>query len=173
MKGSSSTDLFVPFNNVLHLSVYSDAYCAAYVDSRRSLTGYCIFFVSTPISWNTKKQTTVSRSTKEAEYCCIVEASCELTWVSFVLQDLLIPLNTPVPFYCNNKTALHITENPIFHERTKHIEIDCHIVRDKYKGLIKPMHLSSKIQLADLLTKALTATQPPDSTRLIELDRKQ
>ncbi|KAL0455310.1 UNVERIFIED_CONTAM: hypothetical protein Slati_0870200 [Sesamum latifolium] len=112
----------------------------------------------TPISWKTKKQSTVSRSRAEAEYRSMAAASCKLTWVTFLLQDLLIPLNSPVPFYCDNKAALHITENSIFHERTKHFKINCHIVRDKFKeGLIQPMRLSLKFQLAVLFAKALTS----------------
>ncbi|KAL0374379.1 UNVERIFIED_CONTAM: Retrovirus-related Pol polyprotein from transposon RE2 [Sesamum radiatum] len=114
---------------------------------------------SAPVSWKTKKQNTVSRSTAEAKYRSMASAACELTWLTYLLTDFGILVQLPVPFYCDNKAALHITENPVFHERTKHLEIDCHIVRDKFKdGLIQPTFVSSKLQLADLFTKPLAAS---------------
>ncbi|KAL0285855.1 UNVERIFIED_CONTAM: hypothetical protein Scaly_2806700 [Sesamum calycinum] len=86
-------------------------------------------------------------------------ASCKLTWVTFLLRDLLVPINALVPFYCDKRAALHITKNPVFHERTKHIKIDCHIVQDKFReGLIQPLHVSSNFKLANIFAKALTSS---------------
>ncbi|KAK4404276.1 Copia protein [Sesamum angolense] len=83
---------------------------------------------------------------------------CELQWISFLLRDLCVPVAAPIPFWCDNQAALHITANPIFHECTKHLDIDCHVVRDQYKaGFISPSFVSSKLQLADLFTKTLPA----------------
>ncbi|KAL0285489.1 UNVERIFIED_CONTAM: hypothetical protein Scaly_2818200 [Sesamum calycinum] len=83
---------------------------------------------------------------------------CELSWIMFLLQDFGLTVHTPVPFLCDNQAALHIVANPVCHERTKHLEIDCHIVRDKFKaGLIAPAHVPSKEQLADIFTKYLAA----------------
>ncbi|KAL0355837.1 UNVERIFIED_CONTAM: Copia protein [Sesamum radiatum] len=104
----------------------------------------------------TKKQTTVARSSAEAEYRSMTSTTCEITWITYLLQDLGVKIDTPVPFFCDNKAALHITANPVFHERTKHLEIDCHVVRDKYKeGLIQPTYVVSKQQVADIFTKPL------------------
>ncbi|KAK4386183.1 Retrovirus-related Pol polyprotein from transposon RE2 [Sesamum angolense] len=109
-----------------------------------------------PVSWKTKKQTTVARSSAEAEYRSMAATTCEITWVTNLLQDLGVRIDTPVPFFCDNKAALHITANPVFHERTKHLEIDCHVVRDKYKeGLIQPRN---KQQIVDIFTKSLPGT---------------
>ncbi|KAL2226639.1 UNVERIFIED_CONTAM: hypothetical protein Sindi_2022600 [Sesamum indicum] len=81
---------------------------------------------------------------------------CELLWVSFLLRDLDIPVSLPIPFWCDNKAVLHISANPIFHERTKHLNIDWHLVRDQFKlDFISPSHIRSSDQLADLFTKAL------------------
>ncbi|KAL2251366.1 UNVERIFIED_CONTAM: hypothetical protein Sindi_2258900 [Sesamum indicum] len=83
---------------------------------------------------------------------------CELTWVVYLLMDFRISVPTPIPFFCDNQVALHIVNNPIFHECTKHLDIDYHILRDKFKsGLINPMHVPSKAQLVDFFTKSLPA----------------
>ncbi|KAL0412450.1 UNVERIFIED_CONTAM: hypothetical protein Sradi_1446700 [Sesamum radiatum] len=83
-------------------------------------------------------------------------AVCELSWIVYLLGDFGVRVPTPIPFLCDNKAALHIVANPVFHERTKHLEIDCHLVRDKFReGPIAPSHVSSRDQLADIFTKPL------------------
>ena len=80
----------------------------------------------------------------------------ELTWLRYILQDLKVPLSEPTLLYCDNQADLHIAANLVFHERTKHIEIDCHIVREKLQvGIIKPCYVSTKMQLTDIFTQAL------------------
>ncbi|KAL0374404.1 UNVERIFIED_CONTAM: Retrovirus-related Pol polyprotein from transposon RE1 [Sesamum radiatum] len=156
LKGNSDQGLFFPSSNPLTLTAYCDADWAGCVDSRRSLTGYCIFLGNALISWKTKKQSTVARSTAEAEYHSLGMTVCELQWVSYLLQDLHVALPTPIPLYCDNQAAIQIVANPVFHERTKHIEIDCHLVRDKFKaGFVLPSHVPSKLQIADVFTKSL------------------
>ena len=74
------------------------------------------------VSWRSKKQIIVSRSNVEAEYRAIATTTCELTWILHLLQDLHVKHDKPVLMYCDNLAALHITTNPVFHERSKHIE---------------------------------------------------
>ncbi|KAL2236583.1 UNVERIFIED_CONTAM: Retrovirus-related Pol polyprotein from transposon RE1 [Sesamum indicum] len=124
--------------------VYTDASWASCPDSRRSITGYCIFLGSSIVSWKTKKQMTVSRSSAEDEYHSMGSAVCKLLWITYIL--------------CAFQAAIHITANPVFHERTKHLDIDCHVVCDQFKlGLIQPTHVPGHNQLVDLFTKASSA----------------
>ncbi|KAL0419087.1 UNVERIFIED_CONTAM: Retrovirus-related Pol polyprotein from transposon RE1 [Sesamum radiatum] len=91
------------------------------------------------ISWKTKKQTMVARSTAEAEYQRIGTLACELQWISYLLQDFQIVVCTPIPLYYDNQVATHIVANSVFHERTKHLEIDWYLTGDKFKaGFLLP-----------------------------------
>ena len=82
--------------------------------SARSLAGYCVFLGSALVSWKIKKQKTVSKSIAEAECRSRSATTSELEWISYILQDLQVPVFLPFTLYCDNKAALHIAENPIF-----------------------------------------------------------
>ncbi|XP_026443007.1 uncharacterized protein LOC113342801, partial [Papaver somniferum] len=140
----------------LCLRAYSDSDWAGDITDRRSTTGYCIFLGSSLISWRSKKQNVVSRSSAEAEYRALAHSTSEIVWLRWLLEDMGVTLSEPTPLYCDNKAAIHIAHNDVFHERTKHIEIDCHFVRHQYKKrIINLSFVSSELQPADLFTKAL------------------
>ena len=160
LKLSPSTGIFISNNNDLQLSAYCNADWASCSETRRSLTGYYIFLGQTLVSWKTKKQATVSRSSAEAEYRSLASTVCELLWISYILRDFDITVPLPIPLWCDNQAALHIVANPVFHECTKHLDIDCHLVRDQFKlDFIHPQHIPSRLQVADLFTKALSTPQ--------------
>ncbi|XP_060212067.1 uncharacterized mitochondrial protein AtMg00810-like [Lycium barbarum] len=139
------------------LQAYSDSDWAACPMSRRSVTGFFVLLGGCPISWKSKKQPTVSLSSAEAEYRALRKVVAELVWLGRLLGDMGLVVKSPVPVYCDSQAALHIARNPVFHERTKHIEIDCHYVRDILSsGYISLHHVCSSDQLADVLTKSLT-----------------
>jgi hypothetical protein len=131
LKKSPGQGLFFPKDSSLMLSGFSDADWAGCLDSRRSISGQCFYLGKSLISWRTKKQLTVSRSSSEAEYRALGAATCELQWILYLLKDLHVSLLKPPVLYCDNQSAIHIAANPVFHERTKHLEIDCHLVREK------------------------------------------
>ncbi|MCH81055.1 retrovirus-related Pol polyprotein from transposon TNT 1-94 [Trifolium medium] len=150
LKGTPGRGLFFPRASSLQLLGFADADWVNCLDTRRSTSGYCFFLGSSLISWRAKKQNTVSRSSSEAEYRSLSFAACELQWLLYLLSDLGIKCNKLPALYCDNQSAIHIAANPVFHERTKHLEIDCHFVRDKVQqGLFKLLPISTKSQLAD------------------------
>ena len=119
-----------------------------------------MFLGGPPISWKTKKQPTVSRSSGEVEYRFLTDMTSELKWLKALLMSLGIHHLKDMRLFCDSKFALHIAQNPVFHERTKHIEVDCHYIQDALKeGLINPNHVSTTEQLADVFTKALSKRQ--------------
>ncbi|XP_043717779.1 uncharacterized mitochondrial protein AtMg00810-like [Telopea speciosissima] len=160
LKGTPGQGLLIPAKNALERSAYCDSDWASCPMTHRSTTGYCIFLGSVPISWKTKKQVTLSCSSAEAEYRAMAVTTCELTWLTYLLRDLGLPPPVRIPLYCGNQATLHIAANPVYHERTKHIELDCHVVREKLQqDLICTLKISSLDQLADLFTKSLGRPQ--------------
>uniref|UniRef100_A0A2N9EQQ9 Reverse transcriptase Ty1/copia-type domain-containing protein n=1 Tax=Fagus sylvatica TaxID=28930 RepID=A0A2N9EQQ9_FAGSY len=141
----------------LNLYGFSYANWAGCPDTRRSTTGYCIYLGANCISWASKKQATVSRSSAEAEYRAMASATAELTWLTYLMRDLGISPSTTPTLFCDNTSALHMTVNPVFHARTKHIELDFHFVREKVAaGAITTRYIPSQAQIADIFTKAVS-----------------
>lgn len=112
------------------------------------------------MSYKTKKQNNVAKSSAEAEYRSMPATTSELEWIYHLLQDLHIQPKLPITMFCDNKAAQHIAQNAVFHERTRHLCIDYHYTRDKVlEGFLQTTHVSSQEQLADLLTKPLGEAQ--------------
>ena len=133
-----------------------DADYAGCLDDRKSTTGYVFLFNGNPISWKTQKQSIVAQSTTEAEYIGLVTVSREMIWLRGILEDLGHPQEGPTIIREDNIGAIHLTRNPVFHQRTKHIDVRYHLVRDYIeRNLLEVEYCETNNMLADFFTKAL------------------
>ncbi|KAK2377577.1 putative mitochondrial protein [Trifolium repens] len=156
IKGAPGKGLIYKDRGHTQIVGYSDADWAGSPIDRRSTSGYCVLVGGNLISWKSKKQNVVARSSAEAEYRAMALVTCELIWLKQLLKELQFENAKPMTLICDNQAALHIASNPVFHERTKHIEIDCHFVREKIEsGDIVTNFVNSNDQLADVFTKSL------------------
>ncbi|KAL5854157.1 hypothetical protein ACOSQ4_003959 [Xanthoceras sorbifolium] len=162
IKGTLYHGLHYSSRSSLELHAYSDADWAGDPPDRCSITGFCFMLGTSLVSWRSKKQDVVSRSSTEAEYRALAGTTCELIWLRWLLADMDAPQPTATPIYCDNRSAIYIAHNDVFHERTKHIEIDCYITRQHLKkGILKLFSISSADQPADTFTKS----HPPGRLR--------
>ena len=142
------------------ISAFSDADWAGCSDDRKSTGGFAIFLGATLISWQAKKQATVSRSSTEAEHKSLANATAEVIWVQSLLDELGVVQSRPPILWCDNIGATYLTANPVFHARTKHIEVDYHFVRERVaQKLLDVRIISTNDQVADGFTKAQTLRQ--------------
>ncbi|GKV19636.1 hypothetical protein SLEP1_g29867 [Rubroshorea leprosula] len=131
LKGTLHYGLQLRRIKTISLHLFTDADWAGCLDTRRSTSGFCLFLGNSLISWSSKKQSIVSRSSAEAEYRAIANVVAEATWVRQLLHELYFPVSFPTILYCDNISALYMSTNLVQHQRTKHIEINLHFVHDK------------------------------------------
>ena len=113
---------------------FSDSDWAGNTDDRTSTSGHIVFLGHNAISWSSKKQRFVARSSTEVEYRSVASITTEITWLQSLLSELGVHLPTIPTFYCDNIGATYLCANPVFHSRMKHIAIDFHFVREKVKN---------------------------------------
>lgn len=130
LKGTPGQGILLRADSDLKMRGWSDSDWGSCRLSRKSVSGWYITLGQSPISWKSKKQKVVSRSSAEAEYRCMALTVCELEWLRALLADFGVGHDGPMDLFCDNQAALYIAANPVFHERTKHVEIDCHCVRN-------------------------------------------
>ncbi|KAL4029945.1 hypothetical protein IC575_008173 [Cucumis melo] len=160
VKGTLGHGLQFSSQSSLVLSGYSDADWAGDPTDRRSTTGYCFYLGDSLISWRSKKQSVVSRSSTESEYRALADATAELLWLRWLLADMGVPQQGPTLLHCDNRSAIQIAHNDVFHERTKHIENDCHFIRHHLLShTLLLQSISTTEQPADIFTKALPSTR--------------
>ena len=146
-------------NGGLALEAYTNADYAGSIVDKRSTSGYCTFLGGILVTWRSKKQNVVVRSSAEAKFQAMAQGVCELLWLKIILKDLKIKWDGPMRLYCDNKSTISITHNLVQHDRTKHIEIDRHFIKEKLdSGLICTPYVSTHGQLADILTRGLSSS---------------
>ena len=169
LKGTANLGLLFRHNTGSRLQAFSDSHWAtnlrAFSDSdwagwpidRRSTGGYAIYLGSNLISWSARKQRTVSRSSTESEYKAIADTVAELIWLKSLLHELGLASRAPT-LWCDNLGATYLSTNPVFHARTKHVEVDYHFVREQVtQGKLNVNFISIDDQIADVFTKPLSS----------------
>ncbi|KAJ3701350.1 hypothetical protein LUZ61_005055 [Rhynchospora tenuis] len=160
LKGTITKGLLLTKSTHLTLTAYTDADWAGCPDERKSTTGYAIFLGNNLVSWSSKKQATVARSSTEAEYRSMAMAAAEIIWIQSLLHELGVKSAKSPILWCDNLGATFLAANPVFHARTKHIELDFHFIREQVASKkLNIQFLCSTDQLADVLTKPLPSTR--------------
>ena len=131
IKGALGRGLLYENKGHSHIVGYLDADWVGSPSDRCFTLGFWVPVGGNLVSWKSKKQAVVARSSAEVEYRVMTLATCELVWLKQLIQELRFVEVSQMKLLCDNQAALHIASNPVFHERTKHIEIDCHFVREK------------------------------------------
>ena len=136
---------------------YSDADYAACTESRKSISGVVLMLNGGPIAWLSRKQTVVATSTTDAEYVAAHDCAKEIVWTRRLLADIGCSQQEPTTLFCDNAAAQKLIDNPVYHRRTKHIDVKFHYTRDLVKNSeLEVAHVCSELQLADIFTKPLT-----------------
>jgi len=160
LRGTVFQSLLLSSISSLELRAYSDADHGSDPTDRKSVTGFCIFLGDSLISWKSKKQSIVSQSSTEVEYRAMTSTTKEIVWLRWLLADMRISFSHPTPMYCDNQSSIQIAHYSVFHERTKHIEIDCHLTRHHLKhDTIALPFVPSSLQIADFFTKAYSISR--------------
>lgn len=160
LKGTTNHGLWYPKGKPLDLYAFTDADWAGCVDDRKSTSGVAFFIGDCLVSWSSKKQSSVSLSTAEAEYIAAAECCTQIIWMKQMLKDMHIQFEDPILIFCDNTSAISISKNPVMHSKTKHIPIKYHFLREQVANqAVQLSYIPSKEQIADIFTKPLPTAQ--------------
>ena len=155
LKGASRRGILHSNHGHNRIKCFTNADLVGSQEDRRSISGYYVFVGGNLVSWKSKKQWVVSCSSAKSEYGAMTRFVCEIMWLHQHLMAVGIEIPILAKFWCDNLVALHIASNPVFHERTKHIDKNCHFVKIQL-SLISTGYVKTREQLVDIFTKALT-----------------
>lgn len=158
LKSSPGKGIMFSKNNHLRVNGYTDADWAGNTTDRRSTSGYFIFVGGNLVAWRSKKQNVVALSSAEAEFRGMSKGLCELLWLKRLLTEIGFAPTSEMDLFCDNKAAIAIAHNPVQHDRTKHVEVDRHFIKENLEAkIIRFPFVKSEDQLADILTKAVSS----------------
>ena len=156
LKSSPGKEVLFARHDHLKIEAYTDADWAGSIIDLRSTSRYCSFVGGNLVTWRSKKQSVVASSSAEAEFRAMAHGICEILWMKILLRELGYDSKDPINLFCDNKAAINIAHNPFLNDRTKHIEIDRHFIKEKLrKGIICTPYVRTGDQLANILTKGV------------------
>ena len=156
IKGTIDFGLFYSISNDFKLVGYSDSDWGGDTDDRKSTSGFAFFMGNTAFTWMSRKQPIVTLSTCEAEYVAATSCVCHAIWLRNLLKELSLPQEEPTEICVDNKSAIALAKNPVFHDRSKHIDTRYHFIRECIaKRNVQMEYVRSKDQIADIFTKPL------------------
>ena len=131
LQGTAECGITYSADTDIHLTSFSDADWATDLNTRRSVIGYVVYLGGNPISWQSKKQSSVSRSSSKAEYKALAHTAADVAWLRLLLKDLGVALPIQPTIFCDNMSAIALSANPVYHSRIKHLDMDYHFVRER------------------------------------------
>ena len=157
LKGTTGLGLTYRKVGKIDLILYTDSNFAGSRVDYWSITGYCTFLGGNLVTWRSKKQNLISKSNTKAEFRAMSKGIDEVMWIRNLLDELQIPYLKPINIRCDNKSAISIARDPIYHDRMKHVNIDCFYIQNYLEqGILKTDHVPSEEQCADIFTKGLS-----------------
>ncbi|RVW88812.1 Retrovirus-related Pol polyprotein from transposon RE1 [Vitis vinifera] len=159
-KGTLGRGLMFKSRGHLQIEAYTDADWARSIVDRRSTSGYFSFVGDNLVTWRSKKQNVVARSSAEVEFRAVAHVICEIMWIRRLLEELKMTGSSPMKLYCDNKAAILVAHNLVLHDCTKHVEVDKHFIKEKIdNGLVCMTDIPTEEQVANVFTKGLHKRQ--------------
>ena len=158
LKGTIGLGITFKKTGNLDVLVYTDSDFGSCLLNRRSTTGYCTFLGGNLVTWRSKKQNVVSKSSTEAEFRAISKGIDEVLWLRYLLRDMKIIYKEPIRLLCDNQSAIYLAHDPLYHDKVKHVDIDRFYIQEKLdSGIVEIKHVRTEDQVADIFTKGLPA----------------
>jgi hypothetical protein len=156
LKGTGEFGLWYSKGKDLSLIAYTDADWAGCIDDQRSTSGTTFYLGECLVSWLSKKHSSISLSTVEAEYIAAATCCTQVLWMKKNMIDIQVEYDEPIPIYCDNISTISVSKNPMMHSKTKHIPIKYHFLREQVaEKNIKVVYVGTKEQVVDIFTKPL------------------